>query len=346
MVYIEDGVSPSHSTAELSEQDKQPYALTPAQKAMVKLSTSPLSSTQLTMRLNQPIDAKFMRLLKSAELEDALVSGGYLVYGKGIDGRISKTPTPKGTKCGVRQKQYKLAGGGFAEQNLYDEAMQKEILAHLNALLGGDAALDAVPVPKTAPSSTTKTTPQKNTAQSTSHFRFCWNCEGKIVSYFTFDCAVCGWPICPKCGACRTVRMGGCVESKKGLSRFTGLLGEKNKLRTMLQNNHLLDKSMFDELRKVESPAELDAFRRHYAEAFDHIETIRREKADQRAQADLEKLKELKRNQRGFYKILSVNPRFLTYITATGAKKTIPNRPPIRIGSEYADLSGIPESER
>ena len=76
MVYQDSGAFSNQSTAELTEEAKAPFCLTAPQKAMVKLSSTPLSCTQFVMRLNAAIDGKFMRLLKSAALEEALISAG------------------------------------------------------------------------------------------------------------------------------------------------------------------------------------------------------------------------------------------------------------------------------
>ncbi|MBO5788788.1 MAG: hypothetical protein J6R42_02455 [Clostridia bacterium] len=331
------------SIAELTEEGKVPFTLTPEQKARVmeKLSATPISSAQLVMKMNGAIDGKRMRLLRTKDLDEGLVGHGFLAYAKADSGKIIKTPTQKGEKAGISTITHKLAGGGTEPQIVLANQTQVYIVHHIHALLGLDAALDQ-DIPKASSGAPTVSesadTPKKT---KPAHFQFCWDCEGKYTPSLAFRCKTCGWPICPKCGACRSARAGGCVESKKGLSRFTGIEKEKNEIRALLQNHGLLDRGMFVELCEVSSPAQLAQFKAKYATAFTQIENLRQAKREERVDEQAEHLREIKRNQRGFYRIVSVNDRFLTYVTAAGVKKTIPNKPPVRIGKEYADLSGV-----
>lgn len=331
------------------------FCLPAAKKAAVSLSDRPISMADLAYRFNEAIDPKRMRLLRIGELEEALIQNGYFVYRTGNDGLVVKTPSEKSVKLGVMSENKRLAGGGEVTAWYLKRPLQQEILLHINALLGMDAALDAGFLPKAAKSEpegtpatrpTSDMTAPKKEDKQPAHFRYCWNCEGKIPSRFTFPCPSCGWPICPKCGACRSPRMGGCPETKKGMGRFTGLLKEKNDLRTRLLNNKLLSVAAFDDLRQVNSPDDLLAFRKKYADLLHHLETIREENREQREQENADKVKEAKLNQRGFYKIVSVSPRLVTYRTANGIKKSISNQPPVRTGKEYVDLTGIDPSQR
>lgn len=331
-----------------------PFCLPAGRKAEVSLSERPISVADLVYRFNEAIDPRRMRLLKIAELEEALVQNGYFVYRTGNDGLVVKTPSEKAEKLGVMSENKRLSGGGEVTAWYLKRPLQQDILLHINALLGRDAALDAgfpqktaqtVPESKPTPSAP-PTAPAPKQEEKPAHFRYCWNCEGKIPARFTFPCPSCGWPICPKCGACRSPRMGGCPETKKGMGRFTGLLKEKNDLRTRLLNNKLLSVAAFDDLRQVNSPDDLLAFRRKYADLLQHLETIREENRELREKESADKVREAKLNQRGFYKIVSVSPRLVTYQTANGIKKSIPNQPPVRTGKEYVDLTGIDPSLR
>ena len=98
---------------------------------------------------------------------------------------------------------------------------------------------------------------------------------------------------------------------------------------------------MFSELKSVETHRDLAEFRSRYASAFSQIEEKRKAKREEKQAEEMEKIKERKRNQRGYYRVVSVNGRFITYVTADGVKKTIQNRPPVRLGTEYVDLSGL-----
>lgn len=339
-----------------------PFCLTARQKAGISLSEMPVSTAELVYRLNEAVDGRRMRLLKIAELEEAMMRGGYFVYEAQEDGKIAKTPSDKAKILGVSMDCKRLAGGGEVTLWRLCRPLQQDILLHINALLGQDAALDRdfapaatpqknggvrrMPHEAQSPANGTAEDLSKKAENTPSHFRYCWNCEGKIPARFSFPCPSCGWPICPKCGACRSPRTGGCPESKKGLGRFTGLLKEKNDIRTQLLNSRLLSTAAFDELRQVESPDALRAFRQKYASLFEQLETIRAEKREQQAEEKAEKVKEAKLNQRGFFKIVSVSPRLVTYQTANGLKKTLPNQPPVRVGKEYVDLTGVPPAER
>lgn len=335
--------------AELSEADKRPFQLTPTDKVKVveSLSKEPVSVAGLAMRLNRHIDGKTMRLLSAKALEEALIGAGYFTYDTSKDGRICKTPTKKGEEMGIVCREKKLAGGGVLVENLLTHEMQLWVLLHIHALLGMDAALDtALPtqkqdIPTSAPSSATPKPKEQN-----AHFRFCWNCEAKIPTVFLFSCPECGWSICPKCGACKHPQSGGCKETKKGLSRFTGIAKEKNDLRAILSNHRLLDREMFGELKAVESPKDLLAFRSRYASVFEQIEQKKQANRQEQEAEELQKIKERKRNQRGYFRVVSVSGRFITYVTADGVKKTVQNRPPVRLGTEYVDLSGLDVSMR
>ena len=336
------------TVVELTDADKRPFQLTPTDKVQIvpTLSKEPISVALLTMKLNAPINGKTMRLLSAKALDEALTGAGYFTYTTANDGRIAKTPTQKGETAGVICREKKLAGGGTFIENLLTHEMQLTVLTHIHALLGMNAALDTAIADLSKGGQAPKETPQYAPKVETSHFRFCWNCEAKITTSLLFSCPVCGWPICPKCGACKHPQSGGCRESKKGLTRFTGIFKEKNDTRAILSNHGLLDREMFSQLKAVETHGDLAEFRSRYASVFTQIEQKRNAKREEQQAEELEKIREYKRNQRGYYKVVSVSGRFITYITADGVKKTVQNRPPVRLGKEYVDLSGLDISLR
>ena len=330
---------------ELTDADKRPFQLTPVHKATIaqNLSKEPVSVAGLAMKFNAVIDGKTTKLLSAKALEEALIQAGYFTYSTSNDGKICKTPTEKGEIAGVICREKKLAGGGTLVENLLTHEMQLAVLLHIHGLLGMDGALDSA-LPDLAQNTTSSAKPLPNLStqkSKSSHFRFCWNCEAKIQTSLLFTCPVCGWPICPKCGACKHPQSGGCRETKKGLSRFSGIFKDKNDTRAILYNHGLLDREMFSELKSVETHRDLAEFRSRYASAFSQIEEKRKAKREEKQAEEMEKIKERKRNQRGYYRVVSVNGRFITYITADGVKKTIQNRPPVRLGTEYVDLSGL-----
>ena len=336
------------SLAELSESDKKPFQLSPTDKVAVvqTLSKEPVSIAGLAMRLNGVIAGNVMQLLSAKRLEEALTSAGYLTYDTSNDGRICKTPTEKGEKAGIVRREKKLNGGGTIVENLLTHEMQLTVLMHIHALLGMNAALDTALEGTPKASSAPASVPQRKEKADASHFRFCWNCEAKITTNLLLTCPVCGWPICPKCGVCKHPQSGGCRESHKGLARFTGLFKEKNDLRAILSNHGVLDREMFGHLKAIESPKDLLAFRARYAGMFSQIDSQKEAKREEKHAEEMEKIKERKRNGRGYFRVVSVSGRFITYITADGVKKTVQNRPPVRLGTEYVDLSGLDVSLR
>ena len=106
-----------------------------------------------------------------------------------------------------------------------------------------------------------------------------------------------------------------------------------------------MDADLFRDLSAVASAADMDAFRSGHTEALERLQTLIDDR-EKRPDPARQQSREERLNARGFYRIVTVTPRHLTYVNAKGIKKTVPNRPPIRLGSEYADLSGIPKEER
>ena len=329
--------------------DKAAFCLTAQRRAQVSLSASPLTCAAFVMRINRTVDGKHMELLKTTDLENALLARGLVAYAAQPDGTLAKVPTKEGEQRGLLRVEKQLLGGGTCTLIQLSRAAQAFLLSHINALVGQDAALDAQPTPSPQAKSEIlqkSSKPQESPPQKQrSKYDYCWNCNGKVAYRFTFRCPSCGWPICPLCGACRAPKSGFCAESKKGMSRFSGLLKLKNEMRTLLLRHNLLDGATFADLSAISSPKEADDFRKKYAELFAQLDVIAKERHAEKEKEKADRLAELRRNEKGFFKIVTKTARFITYQSASGMKKTVPNRPPVRVGTHYVDLSAIPKEE-
>ena len=335
---------------EQASADKKPFCLTSDRKSDVVLSSVPLTLSAFVLRINRTVDGKHMELLKTADLESALLAQGFLAYGAQPNGALTKLPTKDGMQKGFDTMQKPLVGGGAVCIVTISRAAQAFVLSHLNAFLGLDAALDQE-MPRKAEQKTNqiaqkpKEPLETNTQTTRAKYDYCWNCNAKVAYRFTFKCDTCGWPICPKCGACRAPRSGYCAEGKKGLARFTGILKYKNEMRAQLLRQNLLDYACFSDLCEVSSPKAADEFRKKYADKFEHLDTLAAERRREKEKESAEKIAELKRNEKGFFKIVTKTARFITYKSANGTNKTVPNRPPVRVGTNYVDLSALPKEE-
>ena len=213
--------------------DKKPFCLTAQRRGEVTLSSLPLTLAAFVLRINRTVDGKRMELLKTAALESALLAQGLLAYGAQANGTLTKLPTKEGAQKGFTVIEKPLVGGGMVSIVTLSRAAQAFVLSHLNAFLGLDAALDKE-MPNQAEGKTTQIIqkpkePLENTAKAPrAKYDYCWNCNAKVAYRFTFKCDTCGWPICPKCGACRAPRSGFCAEGKKGTARFSGILKSGN----------------------------------------------------------------------------------------------------------------------
>ena len=328
----------SHPSANRQGSRKLPFALSAEARGRMEFSTRPVSLQIFVYRVNQLIDPVQMTMLSATVLQDALLSHGYLAA-TASEGGVYMLPTKKGEEAGMTRR--------LPDPLLLDRRGQVSVFSHLHALLGLDASLDAGPlhIKEQAPARPAPKPTERRGTPASGIF-FCWSCEGKAVRRYTFKCPTCGWPICPKCGVCKSPQTGGCSESRKGLARFTGLMREKNDLRTVLLNHRLLDADAFSRIVAAESSRDLDRVRESLSDSLAQIESLRDAKREEKQAESAEKVLEIQRNARGFYKIVTKTDRLITYQTAKGQRRTVPNRPPIRVGKEWVDLSMLKPEAR
>ncbi len=155
----------------------------------------------------------------------------------------------------------------------------------------------------------------------------CWFCTKSISAEFCWNCATCGWLICPICGQCKSPQFGGCPENIKGNGRYEGIFYQKNYLKKMLESSNNLTLPIFIELKHVVSESDYIHFKERHKDIIQLAKNkyleLQKEYKQKLRNKSKEKISDLVMSKKGYYKIVFRGCNYITYIDKNGIKKTV-----------------------
>ena len=113
----------------------QPFAISPEQLAMVRLSQEPVPVSRLVESLSAVVNDPGMRKLSATVITNWLLGQGFLEKRTTPEGKNTRIPTPNGLAIGLTSETRHGREGEY-QMVLYNLSAQRFVLDHLMEMLG------------------------------------------------------------------------------------------------------------------------------------------------------------------------------------------------------------------
>jgi hypothetical protein len=118
----------------LSSFQKRPFQLDFDVRSQYRLSTTPISISEITRRLNQLVNTSEMKSLTHQTITEWLVLKGFLTTVTESDGSHKRVPTDDGNQIGITL-EYRYGANGMYSVTVYNLEAQQFILDNLDDAL-------------------------------------------------------------------------------------------------------------------------------------------------------------------------------------------------------------------